>query len=68
MADDESEKQMVMPSTEGESSIIVSEEPMIEIPLSSGSPVFKMKVSLADFCKHSELIVMKLLQETQTLQ
>ena len=51
MADDESEKQTAMPSTEGESSNIVSEEPMIEIPLSSGSRIFKMKVSLADFCK-----------------
>ena len=51
MADDESEKQTAMPSTEGESSNIVSEEPMIEIPLSSGSRIFKVKVSLADFCK-----------------
>ena len=72
MADDESEKQMAMPSTEGESSNIVSEEPMIEIPLSSGSRIFKMKVSLADFvnCQSetSELIATKLLQETQTLQ
>ena len=51
MADDESEKQTAMPSTEGESSNIVSEEPMIEIPLSSGLRIFKMKVSLADFCK-----------------
>ena len=49
--DDESEKQMAMPSTEGQSSNIVSEELMIEIPLSSGSRIFKMKVSLADFCK-----------------
>ena len=37
MADDESEKPTAKPSTEGESSNIVSEEPMIEIPLSSGS-------------------------------
>ena len=37
MADDESEKLTAMQSTEGESSNIVSEEPMIEIPLSSGS-------------------------------
>ena len=51
MADDESEKLTSMPSTEGESSNIVSEEPMIEIPLSSGSRIYKMKVSLADFCK-----------------
>ena len=51
MADDKSEKQTAMPSTEGESSNIVSEEPMIEIPLSSGSRIFKRKVSLADFCK-----------------
>ena len=53
MADDESKKPMAMPSTEGELSNIVSEneEPMIEIPLSSGSRVFKMKVTLADFCK-----------------
>ena len=50
MADDESEKLRAMPSTE-ESSNIVSEEPMIEIPLSSGSQIFKIKVSLADFCK-----------------
>ena len=51
MADDESEKLTAMPSTEGESSNIVSEEPMIEIPLSSGLRIYKMKVSLADFCK-----------------
>ena len=51
MADDQSEKPMAMPSTEGESSNIVSEEPMIEIPLSSGLRIYKMKVSLADFCK-----------------
>ena len=53
MADDKSEKPMAMPSTEGELSNIVSEneEPMIEIPLSSGSQICKIKVTLADFCK-----------------
>ena len=52
MADDKTEN-VVPPSAEVDSANIVSvnEEPMIEIPLVTCSHVFKMRVTLTDFCK-----------------
>ena len=59
MADDETEKAVtaVPPSVEinqptaTANLVSANEEPMIEIPLTTGSHVFKMRVSLTDFCK-----------------
>ena len=53
MADDETESAVVPPSAEEVTPDTVSanEEPMIEIPLMTGSHILKMRVSLTDFCK-----------------
>ena len=53
MADDETESAAVGSSAEEVTvnTVSANEEPMIEIPLMTGSQILKMRVSLTDFCK-----------------
>ena len=53
MADDETESAAVGSSAEEVTvnTVSANEEPMIEIPLTTGSQILKMRVSLTDFCK-----------------
>ena len=53
MADDETESAVVAHSAEEVTvnTVSANEEPMIEIPLMTGSHTLKMRVSLTDFCK-----------------
>ena len=57
MADDETEKAVPPSHASAEvdtctaNTVSANEEPMIEIPLTTGSHILKMRVSLTDFCK-----------------